>query len=108
MRERVLPQDHPDIVTSLSSAGHTSEAMKENQRALEYFEKALEIRAKFLPKDDSPVRKRTERHVLGVRWKINILIFVFVFSNVLSNVFLFIFLNNIKIYSRRHTIMFFH
>ncbi|CAF3785406.1 unnamed protein product [Rotaria sordida] len=69
MRERVLPFDHLDLATSLSSAGHKYEAVKEYQRALEYFEKALEIRAKRLPKDDS-VRKRTEKHVIRMKWKV--------------------------------------
>ncbi|CAF2497551.1 unnamed protein product [Rotaria sp. Silwood2] len=69
MRQRVLPFDHLDLATSLSSAGHKYEAMKEYQLALEYFKKALAIRAKFLS-EDNPVRKRTERHVIRMRWKV--------------------------------------
>ncbi|CAF3478919.1 unnamed protein product [Rotaria sp. Silwood1] len=69
MRERVLPFDHLDLATSFSSAGHKYEAIKEYQCALEYFEKALRIRAKFLSEDD-PVRKRTERHVIRMKWKV--------------------------------------
>jgi tetratricopeptide (TPR) repeat protein len=69
MREQALPLDHPDLAISLSSAGHKYEAVNENERALEYFEKALEIRAQFLPEND-PMLKRTERHVIRMKWKI--------------------------------------
>ncbi|CAM4759986.1 unnamed protein product [Rotaria magnacalcarata] len=68
MRERVLPFDHSDLAISFSSAGHKYEAMDENQLALEYFEKAWKIRAKLFPEDD-PARKRSERHVVRMKWK---------------------------------------
>ena len=71
IRERILPFNHPDLIISLISAGHKYEAIEENQHALEHFEKALESGVIFLSQDD-PIRKRTERDVRRLKWKVTL------------------------------------
>lgn len=51
IRERVLPPDHPDLVTSYGNVGSTYGALGDHEKALEYKLMALEIREKVLPPD---------------------------------------------------------
>ena len=51
IRERVLPEDHPDLALSYNNVGRTYGALGDHQKALEYKLKALAIRERMLPED---------------------------------------------------------
>ena len=52
IRERVLPEDHPDLALSYNNVGGTYGDLGEHQKALEYKLKALAIRERVLPEHD--------------------------------------------------------
>ena len=66
-RERVLPFGHPDLLISLNSAAQKSEAVQDNRKALEYFQRLLEIQTGLFFAIDHPDRQRTERNTRQLR-----------------------------------------
>jgi len=51
IREKVLPEDHPDLAASYNNIGTIYGELGDYRKALEYQEKALRIREKVLPED---------------------------------------------------------
>ncbi len=51
MWQKSLPENHPDIATSLNNIGYSYYNLGKHQEALEYFKKALEMRQKLLPEN---------------------------------------------------------
>jgi len=51
MRQKVLPEDHPEIATSLNNLGFSYSILGDHQKSLEYYQKALKLFQKVLPKD---------------------------------------------------------
>ena len=49
IRERVLPEDHPDLAQSYNNVGYSYGRLGDNQKKLEFYVKALEIRERVLP-----------------------------------------------------------
>ncbi len=53
IRKKTLPEDHPDIASSLNKIGTSYADLGNHQKAIEYRMKAYDIRKKTLP-DDHP------------------------------------------------------
>ena len=51
MQQKSLPENHPDIATSLNNIGSSYDDLGKHQEALEYYKKALEMRQKSLPEN---------------------------------------------------------
>ncbi len=51
MRQKILPENHPDIVSSLDNLGASYSCLGEHQKSLEYYQHALEMRRKILPEN---------------------------------------------------------
>ena len=51
IRERVLPEDHPDLAQSYNNVGSTYGDLGDHEKELEYDLKALAIRERVLPED---------------------------------------------------------
>ena len=51
IREKVLPENHPDIATSYNNVGYAYGELGDHKKQLEYYLKALGIREKVLPEN---------------------------------------------------------
>ncbi len=57
LRQKVLPEGHPDIASSLDNLGVSYSDLGDYQKSLEYYQKALELRQKVLPEDHPDIAK---------------------------------------------------